>query len=57
MGMANFLAIPFLVTKKGLRRAPFLVNKFVVFCSEARKSDAIAIASFGYDVENLKFWF
>ena len=43
--------------RKGSEEPPFLVNKFVVFCAEARQSDAIAIASFGYDVENLKFWF
>ena len=57
MGMAKKLAIPFLFTKKGLRRAPFLVNKFVLLGSEARKSDAIAIAALDSYVDEIEFGF
>ena len=32
-----------------------LVNQFVVFASEARKTNAIAITPLGYDFVNLKF--
>ena len=42
----------------GLFREPqiLLVYKFVLFRSETRKDRAIAVAPFGYDLENLKIW-
>ena len=34
----------------------FLVNQLVAFASESRKRCAIAVAPFGYDLENFKIW-
>ena len=48
-----------LLHKKDARLAPriFLVDEFVLLGAKAWQSDAIAIASLGYDVENVKVWF
>ena len=43
--------------KKGSEEPLSLVNKFVVLCAEARQTDAITIAPFGYDVELIELWF
>ena len=44
--------------RKGARSSPLpLVCKFVILGAEARQTDAIAIASLGYDVEHIKLRF
>ena len=43
--------------RKGSEEPLFLVNKFVLFCAEARQADAIAVTSLGYDVELIELGF
>ena len=42
---------------KWLESESLLIYELVVLGAESRKTDTLAVAPFGYDIENIKFWF